>query len=776
VADPNMRYVPKAALQQWASQHGSLKAAGFGEADAAAFVQLRRRIVRAFAQAGVPMMAGSDTAQNFHIWGPGLHDEVRALAAAGLTPMQALRAATVTPRDYFRSLPNGGSALGWKADFGTVKPGARADLILLSGDPSRNLDALTRPTLVIAAGRVYERSALDAMLGNVIADANATPAPSAAANAPPKQVYVMRHLPAGEGVDPDLTNAGAKLAQALPDFLKAGEFKAVFATPYKRTQQTAAPVAAAFGVPVGTYDPRDPDGLLRAIASVPGNVLVIGHSNTVPDLIGRLGGKPPAPVGETDFGTIFRVDSGSKLTKVFELGGIPPVALGPCKVQGLHPSVRCGTIAVAENRADPKSRTIDIHFGVQPAAAVAVDDPIVMLPGGPGLGGLQSGPGTDQMFGSIMKDRDLLMIDQRGTGHSNPLQCPQVEDDEDPLGQLNESTPTEVTTCRDALLKKADLRFYHTREAVKDMEIVRAALGYQKLDLFGMSYGTRPALDYLRLYPNRVGETVIRAAAPSEMKLPLYSARDIQTSFDRMVEACMEQAPCAARHPDLKGDLQSLLTTLEKAPARISIKDPRNGKTLNGKLSRDGLGTVMFAMLYIPEFYSQLPALIGRAKEGNFSPLVQAASPFLIGVGDQVAWGMRWSVVCDEDVRRIGAKEIPAATRNTFIGDKTVQDEIRACAQWPRAMVPAEYLKPVKSDKPVFIISGRHDPIAGKPWGDLIARTLPNSLHIEVPGASHLPPLPGCTQELIGKFYSGMPVDQLDTGCVAKAPKPKMAV
>jgi len=368
-----------------------------------------------------------------------------------------------------------------------------------------------------------------------------------------------------------------------------------------------------------------------------------------------------------------------------------------------------------------------------------------------------------------------LLIDQRGTGQSNPLQCPQVENDSDPLGQLNESTPSEVTDCRDALAKKADLRFYHTREAVKDMELVRAALGYQKLDLFGMSYGTRPALDYLRLYPDRVGETVIRAAAPVDMKLPLWTARDTQLSFDRMAEACLAQPDCAAKHPDLKGDLKALLAMLDKSPAPITIKDPRNGKTLTGKLSRNGLGTVMFAMLYIPEFYSQLPPLLANAKGGNFSPLVQAASPFLLGVGDEIAWGMRWSVVCDEDVRRIDPKTVAAAARNTFMGTGAVEDEIRACSKWPRAAVPADYLKPVKSDKPVLIISGYHDPVAGKAWGDVIARTLPNSLHIEVPGASHLPPLPGCTQQLLGKFYSGTALRQLDTGCVANAPRPKMA-
>jgi imidazolonepropionase-like amidohydrolase len=172
---PDMRYVPDAALQQWAAQRGELQKAGFTPADGDRFRDIRRRIVAALHEAGVPIMTGSDTAQAFHIWGPGLIREMRALGRAGLSPMEALRSATVVPRDYFRSLPNGGSSRGWKADFGTVTEGARADLILLRNDPSANLAALVRPEAVIAGGRVYDRPALDAMLKKAAADAKLPP-------------------------------------------------------------------------------------------------------------------------------------------------------------------------------------------------------------------------------------------------------------------------------------------------------------------------------------------------------------------------------------------------------------------------------------------------------------------------------------------------------------------------------------------------------------------------------------------------------------------------
>ena len=173
-AKPGMRFVPPAAAKQWTAQReGMLQSGEFTAEGGQQIIGLRRRIAGALHRAGVPLMAGSDTAQAFMVWGPGLYEEIRALAAAGLTPMEAVRSATVVPRDYLRSLPNGGSALGWKADFGTVEPGARADLILLDADPSRDLAALERPQVVIAAGKVYDRAVLDAMLEKAAADARA---------------------------------------------------------------------------------------------------------------------------------------------------------------------------------------------------------------------------------------------------------------------------------------------------------------------------------------------------------------------------------------------------------------------------------------------------------------------------------------------------------------------------------------------------------------------------------------------------------------------------
>ncbi|MEO6138094.1 MAG: alpha/beta fold hydrolase [Luteimonas sp.] len=774
VAAKDMRYVPDQVLTQWTAQREQMSA-GMSAESAARFKTLRQRIVRAYYKAGVPLMAGSDTAQAFTIWGSGLIHEVQALGAAGLPPLEALKTATVNPRNYFRSLPNGGSGLGWKADFGVVEVGARADIILLRQDPSQDLAALNTLDTVVAAGHVYDRRTLDAMLDHAALDAKTSP-PAARSPAPSaKQVYVMRHLPAGSGADPSLSTDGARTATVLSEFLDQAAIKAIYITDTKRARQTASPLARKLGLTPVVYQPNEAAGLVAQIKAAPGNVLVVGHSNTLPKLIADLGGRPIQPPGDGEFRAVWRID-GSGDTRLFNLDEARPAALGPCNVPGLSPEARCGVVAVAENRQMPNGRIIHIRFAVVPARGQVKDSPLVVLPGGPGLGGVASGAGIERLFGPMLNDRDLLLIDQRGTGASNPLACPQPDHGDSALSRLGGTPPEEVKACRALLEKTADLGLYNTRQAVLDMDVVRQALGYQKLDMFGMSYGTRLALDYIRLFAAHVGETVIRSAAPVQMHLPVWTPRDAQVSYQRFVQACEAQPDCAAEHPRLMEQLQSIVNRLDQGPIPITIIDPRDGKTLKTSMDRSGFGSVLFFSLYIPEFYARLPPLIEQAASGNLSPMVQAVAPALIGTVDQVAWGMRWSVVCNEDLVETDPSSIDEAAKNTFMGAETVRSELQACALWPHRAVPRDYFKPLATNKPVFVISGEMDPVAGRVWGAEVVRTLPNSLHVEVPGASHLPPLPGCTGSLMAEFISGSPLTSLDTSCVAKTPRPKISV
>lgn len=260
------------------------------------------------------------------------------------------------------------------------------------------------------------------------------------------------------------------------------------------------------------------------------------------------------------------------------------------------------------------------------------------------------------------------------------------------------------------------------------------------------------------------------------MKLPLHTPQDAQIAFDRIVAACSAQPDCAARYPNLAQQLRKIVAQVRDAPVSYTLADPKTGEAEQKTLTVDGLNSTLFFLLYIEDFYVHLPALIDLAAAGNFSPMMQAVAPFTEGTVAQIAWGMRWSVICDEDVRRITPREIKEATAGAFMGREMVEDEIAACRLWPRAQVPADYLAPVASDKPVLILSGEMDPVAGARWGEDIARTLPNSRHAEIRGATHLPPLPNCTAEIVEKFLDGIPLAALDFACAEQASRPAFKV
>lgn len=383
-----MRFVPDAAIKQWTNQREQLKSSGLTVEQTEAFRDVRRRIVRAYAKAGVPIMAGSDTAQAFHIWGPGLIDEIEALVAAGLSRMDALRSATVVPRNYLRSLPNGGSNRGWTPNFGTITEGARADIILLKEDPSQNIEALRNIEMVIASGELYDRFALDAMIDKAAVDAKAVQTTATAQT--DKHVYVMRHLDTDDGQDPSLNANGSNRAKQLSNFLSDRDIQEIFVTDTRRSRETVLPLASKLGIKPTLYDPRRPDILASLVGGIAGTVLVIGHSNTVPDLITRLGGKPPQSIARSVFGTIWRIDANSGQTRNFSLDGPAPAQLSACLEQKPNPSARCDSIPIQANRTRSSRRMLDIHFAVIPASRTATDAPPVILAGAPGLGGVHA--------------------------------------------------------------------------------------------------------------------------------------------------------------------------------------------------------------------------------------------------------------------------------------------------------------------------------------------------------------------------------------------------
>jgi pimeloyl-ACP methyl ester carboxylesterase len=446
------------------------------------------------------------------------------------------------------------------------------------------------------------------------------------------------------------------------------------------------------------------------------------------------------------------------------------VALSECRLPGLDRAVLCGSHEVWENRASRQGRRIAIQVAVIPARRRGAEpDPLVVLAGGPGQGAIALAPQVATLFARLNDSRDIVLVDQRGTGGSHALDCDPAEG----AGRqsvFEDSLPEKmVRDCLEAL--DADPRHYATPTAMADLDEVLGLMGYAKANLWGGSYGTRAALEFLRRYPDRVRTATLDGVAPATMKLPLSFVADGEAAFEKLVADCEAQMPCRKEFPTLRKDLSQLRARLARKPEPAAIADPVTGEQEMVRVTENILLSGLFRPLYAPELASLLPLGITRASQGDFNTLLAQNLEFANDVADNLSVGMHLSVVCSEDVPRITAEDLAQAARG-FFGRALVDDFLRACRHWPAAALPADYHDPVRSDAPVLILSGGIDPATPPRHGDLVAATLPNARHAIAPNLSHGVSGHGCAGRLIEKFVRAGDAKDLDTTCLARIPRP----
>jgi len=446
------------------------------------------------------------------------------------------------------------------------------------------------------------------------------------------------------------------------------------------------------------------------------------------------------------------------------------LALASCRLAGVEALARCGTLSVWENREARSGRRIEINVAVVPARLRARErDPIVVFAGGPGQGAVSLASQVMPLFTRLNDTRDVLFVDQRGTGESNPLDC---EDDEvQPLQALFEDALPErlVRKCLDQL--DADPRQYVTSIAIEDLEEVRAALEYPTLNLWGGSYGTRVALEYLRRHPDRVRTLVLDGAAPPDMKLPLSFVPDGEAALKRLLDDCDAEVLCKSTYPALRASIAALRSQLSRRPARVSIQDPRTGDRQTIQVNENVFLSGLFRPLYVPELASLLPFGVSAAAAGDFNPLLAQNLEFTTDVSENLAVGMHLSVICAEDVPRITPDDL-AALGSSFFGGSLVDDFMRACALWPRGRVPEDYYTPVRSDVPALILSGGIDPATPPRHGARVAESLPNARHFVAPHLGHGVSLHGCAPRLVESFVRKASARELDGKCLERIPRP----
>ncbi|HEX7184159.1 MAG TPA: alpha/beta hydrolase [Thermoanaerobaculia bacterium] len=446
------------------------------------------------------------------------------------------------------------------------------------------------------------------------------------------------------------------------------------------------------------------------------------------------------------------------------------VAPHPCRVPGLDEEVRCATYAVWEDREGKKGRKIGLNVVILPAVGKErVADPIFFFAGGPGEGIAESAPWLDR-DNSLRRTRDAVLIDQRGTGRSNRLQCHLYGEPLDYRKAAGDVYPADaVRKCRAQLEKVADLRFYTTALAADDFDEVRAWLGYDKINLWGGSYGTRMAQVYLRRHPETVRSVVLVAVAPVSMPIPLRHAYAGMRAIEALLSECRADAACNAAFPDVRREIDAVLARVEKGET-VMVTDTRTGERVQVRPSRGLLAEGVRYLMY-GRGGGSLPLQIHRAYQGDLTPLVQMSIENRVGIHESLAMGLNFSVTCAEDLPYITDEMTKRETAGTLLRDYRIAAQKAVCEVWPRGAAPADVHEPVRSEVPVLLISGEWDPVTPPEFAEEVARTLPNSLHVVVPRGSH-GGAGRCTDDLVQAFYDRASVQGLDASCVKDYAKP----
>jgi pimeloyl-ACP methyl ester carboxylesterase len=436
----------------------------------------------------------------------------------------------------------------------------------------------------------------------------------------------------------------------------------------------------------------------------------------------------------------------------------------PCRVAGYDQEVLCATYPVWENRETRRGRKIGLNVVILPAlGADKQPDPIFELGGGPGQAIAENA--GDYAQSDLRRKRDIVLVDQRGTGRSNPLHCSFYGQPVDFRRAAGELFPVAaVKKCRVTLEKVADLRQYTTAAFADDLNEVRQGLGYGKINLHGASYGTSVAQVYWRRHPETVRSVVLIGVALLKSYTPLAHAYAGQRALDLLLAECAAEPDCRTAFPDTRADLKTIREQIDKG-VTVTVTNTSTGERQKVRPSWGLVAEGIRFMMYGQEV-GGLPLQIRKAAQGDLAPLIQMSIERRLNITEGLYWGLDFSVTCAEDLPFITEEMIHQKTPGTYLGDYRIRQQKAACKVWPRGRIPADAHEPVRSDVPVLLISGERDPVTPPELAEQAARAMTNRLHVIVARSGH-----GgggeCTDNLIRDFTDRASVQGLDPTCAA---------
>ena len=457
---------------------------------------------------------------------------------------------------------------------------------------------------------------------------------------------------------------------------------------------------------------------------------------------------------------------------VESLRGERPAELSPCTVEGVEGGARCGTYEVFEDREAHSGRRIPLKIVVLPAiGAERQPDPLFIFAGGPGQAATENVRFIARTFAAVRRARDIVLVDQRGTGGSNGLGCDlygtRVQD------QLGDLLPIEaIRRCAEEWQTRANLRFYTSEIAMADLDEVRDALGYERINIFGTSYGTRTAQVFMRQFPERVRSVIMKGVTPITAPLTVAMARDAQRSLDLLFEDCAADPSCGGAFPKLKDEFGTAWERLEEG-VEVELPTGEGDKTEWVTISHAAIAPTIRTLLQSVETNAELPLMIHQAAQGDYVPLAKAALTVRRGFPKAVSVGLFLLVGSIEDVAISDVKEITRASAGTFLRDYYFQQLQRAAAVFPSREMPADYRAAVRSEVPTLLISGYVDPATPPSGAEEVASHLPNSRHVVVRYGSHsYGGMSPCVDNIMAEFIGRGSVEGLETGCAEQIRRP----
>ena len=429
---------------------------------------------------------------------------------------------------------------------------------------------------------------------------------------------------------------------------------------------------------------------------------------------------------------------------------------------------RCGTLVRPLDPADPGSEKIELAVAVVPALDLNPEpDPIVPLAGGPGGSAIAFYASWAAALEPARRDRDILLLDQRGTGQSARMDCP-IDDDIVEGQYSTEETIAFTEACLEQL--PHDPRFFTTSVAVADLEALRAALGYPALNLVGTSYGTRVAQHFARRYPGSTRTVVIDGVVPPQLPLGPGIALEAQRALDEIFARCAEDETCRSVFPEIELDFAALRARLDEGPVAVSLADPVSGQPTTIDFGRNELAGAIRLLAYQPRSIAIIPLTVHEAANGNLAPLAAQFQLTLSSLAEALALGMHNSVMCTEDLPFIDRHSVDfEALAKTYIGTMQFEALEAICSIWPRGPIDDDFNEPLATDIPVLLLSGTADPITPPRYAEMAMVEMTNKRHIANLHQGHGQVIAGCMPDVVADFIASADPAEVDDTCMEHA-------